>query len=78
MSAKTLAKKILKGAYGTFPMSKNTCKCMETCVEELGKALYQQAEKYGWVYDEQAAHAIDIQLYKIGKRLSTKSKAGGK
>lgn len=68
MNPKTLAKKIIKAEYGNFLMNPNTHKCMEVCVKNLGKMLYDQYEKHGWSIDQACGHAIDVQLYKIGKK----------
>lgn len=69
MKAKTLANKVIKASYGKFRVSQQTCRCMEICIENLGFMFYQQVEKNKWVIDLGAKDAIDVQLYKIGKKV---------
>jgi len=70
MKAKTLANKIIKQHYGKFSLSKGSCRCMEICVENIGRMVYEQTQKHGWKYDEGCKHAVDVQLYKIGKAIA--------
>lgn len=74
MKASTLAKRITKAHYGKFSLSKGTCRCMEICVENIGRMFYEQCVKHGWPIDEECKHAVDVQLYKIGKAAAKQNK----
>lgn len=68
MKPKTLTDKVIKAHYGKFRLSKNTCQCMEICIETLGVEWFKQVEKMKWQIDLECKDAIDVQLYKIGRK----------